>query len=440
MRNFIGVACVTFLITPLLLAADDCRELKNSDQEEYMLCLEAAVKVSNSGGDDCIECRYGQDRKPTVGETIVEGLGVIAGPLAYFGSNLVWSNAYRDSNESWANAYQSGWEACTNQFDLYTTYLIDRGANPLTADEAESFTGNCNGYAYGQFAGYGGMTGTGFGGYGNGYLGAGYSSGFLSGMMGPNYYGMYGSSGLGMGLGLGMGMLGMSGLTGGGGLYLNLGLNSSGMYNPYMMSSSYNPYAYMNMNMNPYAYMNMNTNMNPYAYMNMNTSMNPYAYMNMNMNMNMNPYAYMNMNTSMNPYAYMNMNTSMNPYAYMSSSYYPGATGITSYNPWQSGSYWNNSSYNTYQQQQQQYYQQYYQQQQQYYQQQQALYQQQSELNQRAQGNVVGNYYANQALYEQYMNAGYDYYNNMGANNYSYYGSSPYAYGNLGLQFGFGLY
>ena len=84
-------------------------------------------------------------------------------------------------------------EQCQTGIANYLQYTEDYQLPGVSTDEFNNF--QCNGYGLGGYAGggisggYGGMYSNGYGGYSNPYLGAGYSSGMLSGMYGP--YGQY---------------------------------------------------------------------------------------------------------------------------------------------------------------------------------------------------------------------------------------------------------
>jgi len=390
-----------------------CDSLKGTT--DYSPCVRLAMVESSGTQVDCVECLFAaQEREKNVGDYIVEGLGVVAGPLAYFGStwlqtnaqrdiNQQWSDAYKESNQNWSAAYQHGFDSCGSQFSTYTSYLDKNGFNPPSESGVQGMMSSCNNSAsmLGMYAGMNGMMGSGMGmnsGGMNGYYSAGYSPGMMSGMMGP-YAG------------------------GGGGAYLNFGLNGG-----------------MNGGMN-----GMN---GMYGMNGMNGGLNGGLYLNGGMNGGMNGMGNYGMN-GMNGSGMMYPGgmSGMNGMAGLSG-YMPGMDGM--------GSYWNgtggwgsgNSQYlaqqQAYQQQmqqQQQLQQQQQQQQQQAYQawlqQQQAVQSQNSSLWSRSQANQTGNIAADQALASQYQTAATDYYRNQ--NMGSYYGSYPYSMGGMNSQFSYGF-
>jgi hypothetical protein len=188
----------------------ECEELR-SWKKEYESCRKLAVAKYYGTGEDCIECALAEPEPPSTLEGVASIIGAIAPPLAYFGANALWSYQYGKSQESWADAYRSGHEACTSRFNSYLQYSTTNGMNPVLPQEASQW--QCNGNPYGMYAGFNGLFGNGYGGFGNPYLGAGYSSGFMTGMWGPYFPGAgggyggggYGGGGVITGLGLDIG-------------------------------------------------------------------------------------------------------------------------------------------------------------------------------------------------------------------------------------------
>ena len=188
-------------------------------------------------GDDCVDCN-----KTDWGEVIVGSLGMIAGPLAHYGVNKQWAVAHRRVGEArWqafgdhAAAMAEFPQACVNGFNSYLDHRTQLGINSaLSVDGAGSFFDQCSNLS--QYAGFGGQFSNGYGGSGNPWLGAGYSGGFMSGMVGPGYHGSGGFSHYGgMGGNLGLGLLGAGmagGLLGGGGIHagISVGGGYPGMY------------------------------------------------------------------------------------------------------------------------------------------------------------------------------------------------------------------
>ncbi len=392
--------------------AGECDHVEDySDLKE--ICEEEAkkrAKMTEDEGPDCANCKEGWDFN--------EFVGIVAGPVASVVSTYLVTDAYRDTQTYWADQYQYGQDACSSRFDSYLDYNITRGANPIEADDATGFvSANCNGFPMGAYAGYNGMGSTGWGGGAgmNGYLGAGYTGGMMGGMMGPNYGGMYSMNpGMSLGLMAGLGLLG-----GGGGIQGGLYINGGGG----MQGGGGMMYPGGGMQGGGGIYINGGGGM-----------MYPGGGGGM---------------------MYPGGGGGMMYPGGGGGMMYPGGGGGMMYpgggfnasfglgiNPWSSGSgsYYNMNS--QYYAQQQQYYQQqqqqYYQQQQEYYQQMQSQYQLNMDMNARAQGNQVGNYYADQALYNQYQNSAYDYYSNQQG---SYYNSNnPYMMGNMQAGFSIGGY
>jgi len=231
----------------------DCSGMIGTDV--YNFCLRAAtINAFNAEGNiDCIECLLYADTKTTETNPWLEALGVLAGPLASFGSNWVWAEStkksnqhyaeairksniawaesYRDTNEYWAKAYTAGYEACQNNFNSYLAYTVDMAADPVTAEQAEVLA-QCNGQDLSLYAGYQGMYGMGGGTGINPYQAAGYTNQLLAGLIGP-----YGLNGINGGVGINPYLnLGGANLTisnplldlinSGGGVYFNAGISA----------------------------------------------------------------------------------------------------------------------------------------------------------------------------------------------------------------------
>ena len=198
-----------------------------------------SVVVSvNTYDDHCVSC---ENNGRGGGGGVLSGIADIAGailpPLAYLGSNWLWSDAYLGANQAWAGAAQVGFEQCQIMQTNHIQSMYGNG----TTDMQGYFSNNelpyeyiappgCNGYNVNAFAGGMGFMGNGMGGFGHPWMGAGYSPGFVGGMYGP--YGQYNPYGNGMGMGMGMGYPGMGGMGYpgmGGGIGINLGLGMGGM-------------------------------------------------------------------------------------------------------------------------------------------------------------------------------------------------------------------
>lgn len=149
------------------------------------------ISERHARGSDCPDCPRG-NQGPSVGAVLAATVpGALAGA---FGS---WMN-YRGVSRM-ASAYENATIGTAEQCRLAQQQVLDY----TTQNEGQIITPdqlNCNGFGAGQFAGLGGgLYGNAYGGFGNPYLGAGYSGGFLNGMAGP-----YGLGGLGGGLGGGV--------------------------------------------------------------------------------------------------------------------------------------------------------------------------------------------------------------------------------------------
>jgi hypothetical protein len=143
--------------------------------------------IQNRYQVDCPNCGPGRRKDNSwIGEAVT-GLAIGASSAlgAYWGSK-----AYQRSNEAWAGAAAAGFEQCQIHNNNYLGYL-QANELPAMSPEQQAAMG-CNGFGLNQFGGLG------FGGMGM-WNGAGYSNGFLGGMMGPwggyNPYGMGGMVG-----------------------------------------------------------------------------------------------------------------------------------------------------------------------------------------------------------------------------------------------------
>lgn len=372
--------------------------------------MQAGISAGGSNHDcpDCERACLQQQQDAAQPNAWVEAAGLLAGPLAMLGSTWVNSyygyksqKAWANTSSNWADAYKSGNEACTNNFNSYLSYLNDRGANPLSSTDASSMMTGCNlNSSMNGYAGYAGLYGNGYGGVSNPWLSSGYSSGMMSGLMGPYYSGsLY--SGMGTG-GIGIsGTLGGwginatgSGLGGGLGVYFGSGGNLGyGMGSTYPSISGTGGYG--------------------------NSSYGG----NIGVGLGVGTYG---------------GGTSVGGIGY-------GSLGIGGWSPTSggAGSYWGNSggwgntngTFNS------QYIN--------YVSQQQAAYQQAQAGYSRMQGNMAMDQGISNNLYQNYLSAGQDYYRNTGSSSYgSYYGGignypssggSYYGTGNLGAQFGISI-
>jgi hypothetical protein len=104
-------------------------------------------------------------------------------PATYLITNFAAAYYSNKVQQSAASAYASGFTACTNQFNSFLNYNTSIGNNPVSF--ADATNASCNGYSYGQYAGYNGLMNNGFGGYSNPALSTGATAGFMSGWGGP---------------------------------------------------------------------------------------------------------------------------------------------------------------------------------------------------------------------------------------------------------------
>ena len=157
-----------------------------------------ALILSNQRGHECIECMILAQKKPHWSEVVFNiGQGIL-GPLASFGSNLAWANAYSQGQQAWAGAASSGFASCQQSIADYLNHVqlphVDM-VSPSTDQMSQLM--QCNGFGLGGYAGgFGGMPGFGgmmqspFGGFMNPMMAGGFSPGMMNGMLGP--HGMYG--------------------------------------------------------------------------------------------------------------------------------------------------------------------------------------------------------------------------------------------------------
>jgi hypothetical protein len=238
---------------------DDWRDRRTNCESRYAACSEIAChsrynefrsceryeedyerdrgsRRGSRDGRDCISCNSSRSDS-----SYAENVSAWMNPLAYIATGLGSAYLGYRGQKAWANAYASGQQQCTSRFNSYLDYNITRGSNPILPEQADPLM-QCNNSPMGGYAGMGGMSSNGYGGFGNPYASAGYSGGFLGGMAGP-YGGMGNGMGMGMGAGAGfnislgaglqggMGMGGMQGggMFGGGGMYAGgAGMGSPG--------------------------------------------------------------------------------------------------------------------------------------------------------------------------------------------------------------------
>ncbi len=183
--------------------AMDCANINHpATQDEYRTCLRLNIKKAASDqGVDCETCFVDQNEKNS--NSFVAALGAIAQPAAVLLATYTTVKSQNQIQERWAKAYESGHQECTNRYNAYLNYNTTIGANPITPTETASALGSCNGYGYGAYAGYGGLTGNMYGGFGNPFLQNGFTSGYLGGFNGPYGAGTYGTGMISGSIGVG---------------------------------------------------------------------------------------------------------------------------------------------------------------------------------------------------------------------------------------------
>ncbi len=181
-------------IASFSLKAIDCDGIdKSLYSAEYKFCLRASI--ADEANIDCIECLVQEEQQ---GTTLGGVIDTLAMPLTILGTTYISAKYAHRTQERWADAYESGFKECTNRFNSYLDYNLERGASPVLATQAERLL-DCNGHHYHDYAGYRGYVGDGFGGHHHPWHAAGYGPDFLAGMHGPNFHGHGGIGGHGHG-------------------------------------------------------------------------------------------------------------------------------------------------------------------------------------------------------------------------------------------------
>jgi hypothetical protein len=175
----------------------------------------SSISACTGGASDEIYNRY--DLKNCVNcqanmaggrqQSTLSGIAEIAGALAPVAAVGLGAYFGYKGQQAWANAATAGFEQCRlNQTD----YRQQLAAAEMSLSPTQQAQLGCNGFSLNSFAGLG-NSGV------NGYLGAGYSNGFLGGMMGPyGAYNPYGQGGIvGSAVGGIVGGLASGGIAGG---------------------------------------------------------------------------------------------------------------------------------------------------------------------------------------------------------------------------------
>jgi len=205
-KKITGIGLPVFFILSLSLStslkADDILDAEKECDEDFSESNDknpgfenryTAVKELCLARARCIDCSLNLRYKPGGWEVAGNILESLLPPLAYIYSqrqqaktmttiNKMWSNAYARPQEAWAKAYQGGQDACNARFNRVLQYTLDTGTPPMTPEQMSGF---CNGAYSGVYPGFNGYNSNGVGGVGNPWHSAGYSSGFLQGMISP---------------------------------------------------------------------------------------------------------------------------------------------------------------------------------------------------------------------------------------------------------------
>lgn len=169
----------------------DCEKLNHpAYKETYEACLKSKIAISAANaGVDCVDCIFDQPQKST--SQWLNALEAIAQPIAYIGASFMTARSGHKIQKAWANAYEKGHKECTNRFNNYLDYATTTGSNPITATEAQALNMSCNGQSYSAYAGYGGLSGSMYGGAYNPYLQSGFSGAYVNGYYGGAQTGLY---------------------------------------------------------------------------------------------------------------------------------------------------------------------------------------------------------------------------------------------------------
>ncbi len=202
MKNFTTKRVPAFIFSILLLTNftlkaatyEACMEIQDNERERAR-CYRMVTNMEIGNGEHCIDCNLPD--LPEVNpwaEVAKVAIGGIAAVLpTYFSSKYAYKSA-----DAWATSYENGITSCHGAIDSYNGQLLERGSNPVLADQQNAMLATCNGYGMNAYAGGLGLSAGMYGGVYNPMISYGYSPGFSAGMMGPNYgYGgnIYGNGG-----------------------------------------------------------------------------------------------------------------------------------------------------------------------------------------------------------------------------------------------------
>ena len=216
------------------IGATQCAQYACTDPNIAQQCISHYQQGGFQTSND--DCRGDCGGSGTNGwDAAIVGLLTIPGVVGSVWSNQIWSNTYENIAQINADAQQGYYDAlqqfpieCTNQLDLFLQHRNSLGINSaVSVDGFGNLQDRCANLL--EYAGFGGQTGNGLGGFGNVWGGAGFTNGFLGGMVGPNFNGAngwYGGIGGGAGGYVGGGDIGTLlalGLLGGGGGGISIG-------------------------------------------------------------------------------------------------------------------------------------------------------------------------------------------------------------------------
>jgi hypothetical protein len=176
-----------------------CCEYYRSKEEcldsETILALQDLYWQRNSGSQYCAHCQQSK------GAQIINALGNLGLGWGGMIGTIVSSNnmrraagyqwdAYTANSNNMLDAYKYGLDMCVGHQQGYWDMLVEQEYGlPEWSDP------NCNGYTMGAFTGFNGQFQSPFGGTHNPYFSAGYSPGFMGGMIGPHGVGAGGWGG-----------------------------------------------------------------------------------------------------------------------------------------------------------------------------------------------------------------------------------------------------
>ena len=128
MESTVKVYSIYFMLISLIFtSADDALSCDRfiGEPKKYELC----TKSQQENSDDCVDCSTQKaprdafyERERSTGDYILEGLGILAGPAAMFGSVYLQTNAMKHGYTAYKDMYMKGQDACTMRFNNFTGY------------------------------------------------------------------------------------------------------------------------------------------------------------------------------------------------------------------------------------------------------------------------------------------------------------------------------